>query len=181
MPDFDVVIVGSGPGGATAADVLTEEGRSVCVLEKGRNHLLALEEPFAGLGHLSNDEIKFGRRHFLGPDPLLEPRTYRRSVSDGERAMTGDVNNMPSTVGGAGFHADGKLPRYREGIAALGDDLDLDGQPELRQLLFEHACEASYGAPEYGGNTDLLGWQVIGADGDVQPRGYTDDEVRGRA
>ena len=80
MPDFDVVIVGSGPGGATAADVLTEEGRSVCVLEKGRNHLLALDAPFDGLGHLSNDEVKFGRRHFLGPDPLLEPRSYRRST-----------------------------------------------------------------------------------------------------
>lgn len=114
MPDFDVVVVGSGPGGATAADVLTDAGKSVCILEKGRNHLLALEEPFAGLGHLSNDEIKFGRRHFLGPDPLLEPRTYRRSAADGDRLTTRELNNMPSTVGGAGFHADGKLPRYRE-------------------------------------------------------------------
>ena len=31
--------------------------------------------PFGPLGHVSNDEIKFGRRHFLGPDPFLEPRT----------------------------------------------------------------------------------------------------------
>ena len=48
------------------------------MLEKGRNHLLALEPPFEPLGHVSNDEIKFVRRHFLGPDPFLEPRTYRR-------------------------------------------------------------------------------------------------------
>ena len=67
-----------------------------------------------GLGHLSNDEIKFGRRHFLGPDPLLEPRSYRRSPRRRRAPAIGDVNNMPSTVGGAGFHADGKLPRYRE-------------------------------------------------------------------
>jgi hypothetical protein len=68
---------------------------------------------------------------------------------------------------------------YREGIAALGDDLDLDANPELKQLLFEHACEASYGAPEYGGNRELAGWRMIGYEGDVQPRGYTDAEVTG--
>ena len=73
---------------------------------------------------------------------------------------------------------------YREGIAALGDASDLtigalDAQPELRQLLFEHACEASYGAPEYGGNGDLAGWRMIGYAGDVQPRGWSDAEVLG--
>ena len=112
--EFDVVIVGSGPGGATAAEILTAQGKSVCILEKGRNHLLSIDSPFDGLGRMSNDEIKFGRRHFLGPDPLLEPKTYRRSIADGERIHSGDVNNMPSTLGGAGFHADGKLPRFRE-------------------------------------------------------------------
>ena len=66
---------------------------------------------------------------------------------------------------------------YREGIAALDDDLDLDAHPDLEQLLFEHACEATYGAPEYGGNRDLTGWLAIGMPGDVQPRGYTDEEV----
>jgi hypothetical protein len=68
---------------------------------------------------------------------------------------------------------------YREGIAALGDNLDLDAQPELKHLLFEHACEATYGAPEYGGNRELAGWQMIGYPGDVQPRGWTDAEVTG--
>ena len=83
------------------------------MLEKGRNHLLALDAPFAPLGHVSNDEIKFFRRHFLGPDPFLEPRTYRRDDADGDRLFAGEVNNLPSTVGGGGFHADGKLPRFR--------------------------------------------------------------------
>jgi hypothetical protein len=76
---------------------------------------------------------------------------------------------------------------YRDGIAALGAEflrLDradqesaLDGAPELKGLLFEHACEATYGPPEYGGNRDLAGWTAIGYPGDVQPRGYRDEEV----
>ncbi len=113
MTDCDAVVVGTGPAGATAADVLTGAGWSVIMLEKGRNHLLALDAPFALLGHVSNDEIKFSKRYFLGPDPFLEPRTYRRDEGDGDRLFSGQVNNLPSTVGGGGFHADGKLPRLR--------------------------------------------------------------------
>ncbi len=80
--------------------------------------------------------------------------------------------------------------RYRDGIAALGrdfpscspdeQDVRLDRDPEFKQLLYEHACEGAYSAPEYGGNRDLGGWHAIGFPGDVQPRGYTDDEVSGR-
>jgi gluconate 2-dehydrogenase alpha chain len=112
--DCNAIIVGSGPGGATAADVLTAAGWSVIILEKGPNHFLDLEPPFALNGHLSNDEIKHFRRYFLGPDPFLEPRTFRHSPDEGERIHTGGVNNMPTGVGGAGFHADAKLPRFRE-------------------------------------------------------------------
>lgn len=128
--DCDAIIVGSGPGGATAADVLTAAGWSVIILEKGPNHLLDLEPPFGLNGHLSNDEIKHFRRYFLGPDPFLEPRTFRRSPEDGERIHTGAVNNMPTGVGGAGFHADAKLPRFREvdfhAASELGPFVDAD-------------------------------------------------------
>ncbi|MEZ5144190.1 MAG: GMC family oxidoreductase N-terminal domain-containing protein [Acidimicrobiales bacterium] len=112
--DADVVIVGSGPGGATFADVITAAGWTAIVLEKGRNHLLDPEPPHEPLGRFSNDEIKLTRRHLLGPDPLLEPRTFRRDEADGARLLTGEVNNLPSTVGGGGVHADGKLPRLLE-------------------------------------------------------------------
>jgi choline dehydrogenase-like flavoprotein len=114
VPEVDAVIVGSGPGGATVADVLAAAGRTAVILEKGRNHLIDLEPPYAPKGEFSNDEIKFSVRHFLGPDPLVEPRTFRRREADGDRLFTGDVNNLPSTVGGGGTHADGKLPRFRE-------------------------------------------------------------------
>lgn len=113
-PDSDAVIVGSGPGGATVAEVLTAAGWSVIVLEKGRNHLLSLEAPHEPLRHFANDEIAAQRRFLLGPDPLLEPRTYRRTEADGDRLAVGEVNNLPSTVGGGGVHADAKLPRFLE-------------------------------------------------------------------
>lgn len=110
----DAVIVGSGPGGCTAADVLTAAGWSVVVFEKGRNHLIDLDDPTRLRGDYSNDELKFMHRHFLGPDPLLEPRTFRISTNDGEHLHVGSLHPVPSTVGGGGPHADGKLPRFRE-------------------------------------------------------------------
>ena len=83
----------------------------------------------------------------------------------------------------------GYQERYREGLAALGGDFaDVDGEEQDRrlraaasftELLYEHACEGMYGAPEYGGNRDLVGWRYIDFAGDVQPRGYTDEEVSG--
>jgi hypothetical protein len=79
---------------------------------------------------------------------------------------------------------------YRDGLAALGDDFcavdaqqqdaRLTREPELRALLYQHACEGAYAAPEYGGNRDLGGWRAIQFPGDSQPRGYTDAEVAGR-
>jgi choline dehydrogenase-like flavoprotein len=109
----DAVIVGSGPGGATAADVLTAAGWSVTIVEKGRNHLLDPEDLRRPALDYSNDEIKFLNRHFLGPDPLTEPRTFRTSEEDGDRLHVGEVNSVPTTVGGGGTHADGKVPRFR--------------------------------------------------------------------
>jgi len=113
----DAVVIGSGPGGAAVADVLTSAGWSVVILEKGRNHLFSppiASDPAPLGGDYSNDEIKFMSRHFLGPDPLIEPRTFRTSVDEGERTHVGEVNSIPTTVGGGGVHADGKVPRFRE-------------------------------------------------------------------
>jgi Gluconate 2-dehydrogenase subunit 3 len=106
--------------------------------------------------------------HFL-PLSHLEARAWRTRI-EGSRGLPEREWNGPVR---------GWQEIYREGIAALGDDLDVDSQPELKQLLFEHACEASYGAPEYGGNRDFAGWRMIGYEGDVQPRGYRDAEITG--
>ncbi len=83
----------------------------------------------------------------------------------------------------------GLQERYREGLAELGVDfceLSDAGRDErlahernatFTALLYAHACEGMYGAPEYGGNRDAIAWRSLGYEGDVQPRGYSDIEV----
>ena len=165
--DCDAIIIGSGPGGATAAEVLTAAGWSVIILEKGRNHLVSLDAPHEPLKHFSNDEVGAIRRHLLGPDPLLEPRTYRRTEADGDRLMTGEVNNLPSTVGGGGVHADAKLPRFREeDFHLLSERGPIDGA-DVRDWPLEYgdlephyaAAEQSFGVAGEDGANPFAAWR----------------------
>lgn len=81
----------------------------------------------------------------------------------------------------------GLQEQYTQGLADLGEDFPtipadqqddrLRSAGQFLNLLYEHVCEGLYAAPEYGGNRNLTGWRSIGYLGDVQPRGYTDDEV----
>lgn len=88
---------------------------------------------------------------------------------------------------------------YRDGLAALNSASSLPGIAfanlptplkqlamsapgneaiaELINVAFPHTLEAMYGAPEYGGNRNLVGWGFTEFDGDVQPRGYTCEQV----
>jgi hypothetical protein len=93
------------------------------------------------------------------------------------------------------------LSAYRDGLGQLdalagGDfaaaspaaqDAALAKNPTVRHLpaehsgftdlLFQHTIEGCYSVPEYGGNSDGVMWQSITFPGDVQPRGYTADQV----
>jgi hypothetical protein len=79
---------------------------------------------------------------------------------------------------------------YREALKVLGRDFlrvngdeqdrRLDSIPEFKRLLYEHTCEGLYGDPVYGGNRERVGWTMIGWIGDIQPRGYTKEEVESR-
>jgi hypothetical protein len=81
----------------------------------------------------------------------------------------------------------GLQERYRAGLAELGSDFaDSDGaeqdarlraRAKFTSMAYGHACEGMYGAPEYGGNRNGVGWSNIGFAGDVIPRGWTDAEV----
>lgn len=90
--------------------------------------------------------------------------------------------------------------RYRDGLAALEaisqqqfgkPFVQLTGQqqtsvfnkadPDFVTLLTYHTVEGMLCTPEYGGNRDRLGWQLVGFDGDSQPLGYAiyDESVPG--
>jgi hypothetical protein len=116
----------------------------------------------------------FATFHRLTPLDELAWRTrIEGSLGRPEREWNGPVTGLQE--------------RYREGLARVGADFADEGpeeqdrrlgaQVEFTKLVYEHACEGMYGAPEYGGNRDLVGWNYIGFLGDVQPRGYTDEEV----
>lgn len=110
----------------------------------------------------------------------------------------GDENSMAAFVALSPFQEAYWRPRiaalqkvYVDGIAALdaeagGDftaasanekDQILGQADDFRGVLFVHAIEGMYAAPEYGGNQDLAGWTEISFKGDTQPRGYSAAEV----
>src|SRR5699024_10010593 len=99
-PDkVDVVIVGTGSGGATAAKVLTEAGLRVVGLERGA---------WLKREHASGDELKVLNRNYLWQDPKLNPRTVR--AHDGEEATIRNFSPTPQVVGGGTTHWGGMVP-----------------------------------------------------------------------
>ncbi len=109
---FDVCIIGSGAGGATAAHVLTAAGKNVLVLEAGHNPFPGLDDPRRQPTPLhSNDEVKYAIRGWIQQQGELEPRTWRQDAA-ATAQVRASVNTLPKTVGGAFTHADCKTPRF---------------------------------------------------------------------
>jgi hypothetical protein len=130
--------------------------------------------PFSGR---AGGDASFDR--FLNLSPL-EELAWRTRI-EGSRGVAERELNGPVT---------GWQERYVDGLAALGtefaalppdeQDARLDAVHSFKALLYQHACEGAYAAPEYGGNRGGAGWDAVQFPGDVQPRGYTDEEVSGR-
>lgn len=108
------------------------------------------------------------RIHGSGGDPAAE---FNGPVPGFQQVYTDGLAACEAQSQGAGF-ATLPLPAreliLRSGDAAISAMVD---------IASPHTMEFMYGPPEYGGNVDLVGWGFTRWDGDVQPRGYTDEEV----
>lgn len=155
----DVVIVGSGSGGATAAKVLSEAGLRVVALERG---------PWLTPEHASGDELKILNRNYLWQDPKLKPRTYRSD--DSEEAVVTNFSATPQVVGGGTTHWGGMVPRMTEDDFRLRT---LHGDVEGASLVdwpityddlepYYSRVEWEFGTSGLAGANRLEGWRSRG-------------------
>lgn len=101
-------------------------------------------------------------REWSGPVVGLQEK-YRKGLSG--------LDDLARARGGRRFHL---LPKWFQDVLLMFPQWGLG--PFL-DLVWKHCLEGMYGAPEYGGNHDLVGWAYTQWPGDSQPRGYTAEEV----
>ncbi|MFI5708854.1 GMC oxidoreductase [Kribbella sp. NPDC051620] len=134
---YDCVVIGSGAGGGTAAQVLAESGRSVLVVEMGGY------PSTAGLAadHLRNPRSVAGLPAPTDPDPAGRPRV---SVVDGVARMVlppdGGWGNNAFTVGGG---------------------TRVYGAQAWRFVPLDFGMASAYGVPEGSG---LVDWPITYAE-----------------
>ena len=128
QPDrFDVIIIGSGAGGAPIAHTLVNAGKSVLVIEKGPFYRPQADDPF-GLSDYKRDELisdgpekrltipglantgaSFYTSH-VEPDLNDEPHIYRK---DGSRDFATIEGYTCQCVGGGTQHYGGVSLRFQ--------------------------------------------------------------------
>jgi hypothetical protein len=118
----------------------------------------------------------WSNRHTSGPDLMafsvaLDPVTriaWRKRLTGWRQQYTNGIEALDKLAGGDFTKA---TTETKDKILAT------QSVSTFTALLFEHTIEGLYANPEYGGNRGLAGWKDIGFPGDIQPRGYTSDEV----
>jgi Gluconate 2-dehydrogenase subunit 3 len=132
------------------------------------------------LGALDDQNIFAGgpwsNRHTSGPNLMarftpLDPVAriaWRKRIIAWQDQYTKGISQLDKLAGGDFTK---KPPAQQDKILVNRSVI------EFTSLLFEHTIEGLYASPEYGGNKNLAGWKDIGFPGDIEPRGYSADEV----
>jgi hypothetical protein len=105
--------------------------------------------------------------HFAALDPVATI-AWRKRLTAWQQQYTRGIVTLDKLAGGDFTKA---TPDTKDKILAK------PSVSTFTALLFEHTIEGLYAPPEYGGNKDLAGWKDISFPGDIQPRGYTANEV----
>jgi gluconate 2-dehydrogenase gamma chain len=128
----------------------------------------AKEKVFAGgpwsSRHTSGPDLM---ARFTPPGPVAQIAWRKRLTAWQDQYVKG-IRELDKLAGGDFTK---KTPAQQDKILATRSVSAFTG------LLFEHTIEGLYASPEYGGNRNLAGWKEIGFPGDIQPRGYSADEV----
>jgi choline dehydrogenase-like flavoprotein len=122
--EFDVVIIGSGAGGAPIANELAKRGKSVLVLEKGPLLMPQYQAP-DGLSPFKRDEV-----FSTGGEKILRLETANKGVSYYSSHIEPDLNDEPHVY----RRADGRDDATVEGYTAqvVGGGTQLYGGVSLR-------------------------------------------------
>jgi hypothetical protein len=115
-------------------------------------------------------------RHTSGPDLMasfiaLDPVSsiaWRERLTGWQGQYSRGIATLDKLAGGD----------FTKATPAEQDKILAESQvSSFLSLLFEHTIEGMYSNPEYGGNRGMAGWKEISYPGDIQPLGYTSDEV----
>jgi hypothetical protein len=118
----------------------------------------------------------WSNRHTSGPDLMAQFITLDPVAKIAWRKrLTAWQDQYEKGIATLDKLAGGDFTKARAGVQ--DKILAGSGASAFLPLLFEHTIEGLYAAPEYGGNRGLAGWKDIGFPGDIQPRGYTPEEV----
>jgi hypothetical protein len=120
------------------------------------------------------------------PPTRMQELSFRIELLGSDSVPNGTINApiVPNTPGLQSLYRDAitTLNAYarEHGVASFGeldDEAKLDAfaatSPEFQSAFLANLAEGMFGAPEYGGNRDTIGWRDYSYDGDSQPLGHT--------
>lgn len=170
MRRFDAVVVGSGFGGAVAACRLAEQGRSVCVLERGR---WWAREDFPrpgqdkarwrfrpGAAGLRTEAGLFELRRFPGMKVIVAA-----GVGGGSLVYT-NVQKVPSAAAFSGWPEPISLETLRPCYERVRAMLAPEPIPHALQRL--HAFEASHAAAGFPGRVERPPLAILWGEGEEE-------------